>query len=347
MESGSPGHMARLRLIAWVGVSLMVAAAVGSRGTGGLAAERPQQAVFSTRTDLVLAHATVLNPQGQIVKGLTSADFVIKDNGAVVEEAVVMPDTVPLAVGIVMNRAMLYYRETQIGSLGRYEGYGAVFTEIDSITAALGPEDVLGLSNAWSRKQMDLSRMAVEARRGNLGDIPSAATPQAVFALERSSWDLLAEAAEALAQWPGRKAILFVAGSEEWERAQLYRESFNPRFPLNDIARRPQPEPTVARSDVERTLERLGVLLQVVRYDYGLDTDIDRIAKTAGGVTYKLGIREQLAGHVNAIADGLRGSYFLGFKPARLDGKVHKLEIRSTRSDLKVTGRTQVLRADR
>ena len=300
-----------------------------------LAAKPPQQTVFSTRTDLVLAHATVLDSKGQMVKGLTSGDFVVKDNGVVVEAEFATADNVPLAVGIIMNREVLFYGEPRDNT---------VVSALRDMVAVLGPDDVIGMSNVRGLEhEMVLSRdpwAMVNAIRWD----DAALRGTGIFRdPARSPWDALAAAAKALALWPGRRAILFVAGSEDWNTK--YRYDTNPRAGLGApdevVARRPEPKPTVSTNDVEKTIERLGILLQVVRYDGGYDTDVDRLAKVAGGTTHKFGVREPLASRVNEIVERVRGSYLVSFKPARLDGKTHKLEIRTVRADLKVIGRTE------
>ena len=57
--------------------------------------------------------------------------------------------------------------------------------------------------------------------------------------------------------------------------------------------------------------------------------DLRKIADETGGGYFELKKTDQLAPTFTRVAQELRSQYLLGFAPATLDGKVHKLEVRS------------------
>ena len=57
--------------------------------------------------------------------------------------------------------------------------------------------------------------------------------------------------------------------------------------------------------------------------------DLRKISDETGGGYFELKKNDQLAPTFTRVAQELRSQYLLGFAPATLDGKVHKLEVRS------------------
>jgi VWFA-related protein len=56
--------------------------------------------------------------------------------------------------------------------------------------------------------------------------------------------------------------------------------------------------------------------------------DLRRIADETGGGYFELKRTAELAPTFTRVAQELRSQYLLGFAPATLDGKLHKLEVR-------------------
>jgi hypothetical protein len=269
---------------------------------------RLQAPSLSTRPDLCLVHATVVDSRGAPVPGLTSKDFIVEDNGVVVDVPIVADDSSPLGVGVVLNR----------------DAFARVIPGLHDILGALGPNDVAGVANL-NQTEMTLTRDAGVVIRGLAIGWPA-----------RSAWDGVAVAVNSLARWPYRRAIVFVAGEEisPSDPMERYEPSRDPRR---------EPQPGVSTSDVTRSLEKHAILLHVIRFDSAWrDEFVDRLARDTGGRTFKIGSQVPLEARINQIVDGLRQrSYVLGFVPSKLDGKTHKLAIRSVRRGVTVTARTE------
>ncbi len=69
------------------------------------------------------------------------------------------------------------------------------------------------------------------------------------------------------------------------------------------------------------------------------DSILNRFANETGGGFFDLKKDSDLGASFTRIAQELRSQYLLGFSPAALDGKVHKLEVRVKRPGLKARSR--------
>ena len=69
------------------------------------------------------------------------------------------------------------------------------------------------------------------------------------------------------------------------------------------------------------------------------DSILNRFAAETGGGFFDLKKDADLNSSFTRIAQELRSQYFLGFSPAALDGKVHRLEVRAKRPGLKTRSR--------
>ena len=69
------------------------------------------------------------------------------------------------------------------------------------------------------------------------------------------------------------------------------------------------------------------------------DSILNRFASETGGGFFDLKKNADLNSSFTRIAQELRSQYLLGFSPASLDGKVHKLEVRVKRPGLRTRSR--------
>jgi VWFA-related protein len=77
----------------------------------------------------------------------------------------------------------------------------------------------------------------------------------------------------------------------------------------------------------------------LVRVRTSPDKVLRKIADETGGGYYKLSGTRDLGATFTRIAQELRSQYVLGFTPAVLDGKVHRLAIKTTRPGMKTRAR--------
>ncbi|MCC7243607.1 MAG: hypothetical protein IT180_16920, partial [Acidobacteria bacterium] len=73
--------------------------------------------------------------------------------------------------------------------------------------------------------------------------------------------------------------------------------------------------------------------------------DLRKISEETGGGYFELKRTDELAPTFSRVAQELRSQYLIGFTPAALDGKVHKLEVRVGRAGMTVRARKSYLAA--
>ena len=69
------------------------------------------------------------------------------------------------------------------------------------------------------------------------------------------------------------------------------------------------------------------------------------IAEETGGGYFELRRAEDLASTFARVADELHRQYLIGFEPAKLDDKMHKLDVRVSRRGMKVRARKEYFAA--
>jgi hypothetical protein len=96
--------------------------------------------------------------------------------------------------------------------------------------------------------------------------------------------------------------------------------------------------------DVERRAVREGFMLYAIGMDgTGLDGEIMLMAEETGGGHFALPEGADLTATFARVAEELRRQYLIGFSPAVLDGKLHRLEVRVGREGMKVKARRNYL----
>jgi Ca-activated chloride channel family protein len=138
-------------------------------------------------------------------------------------------------------------------------------------------------------------------------------------------WDGLMFSLDAFKGVDGRKVVLlFTDGDDTASKARF-----------GDIADR-------ARDD-EVMVYGIGLATDffngVRRVRSRPDRNLKRIAEETGGGSFELQKTDLLASTFTRVAQELRSQYLLGFTPEALDGKVHKLEVRSKRAGVTVRAR--------
>jgi VWFA-related protein len=75
------------------------------------------------------------------------------------------------------------------------------------------------------------------------------------------------------------------------------------------------------------------------------DPGLAVVAEDTGGGYFELSRAENLATTFAQVVDELHHQYAIGFEPAKLDDKMHKLEVKVKKSGLKVRARTEYFAA--
>ena len=132
-------------------------------------------------------------------------------------------------------------------------------------------------------------------------------------------WDAIDYSMTALSKEEGRRVVLIFTDGED---------AFSKKTSYNEVLARAQKE--------EFMIYAIGLWGQVPgRPPTKPDRGLRRLAEETGGGYFELKTTSDLGPTFTRVADELHRQYVLGFSPATLDGKTHKIDVR-----IKVPGMT-------
>jgi Ca-activated chloride channel family protein len=288
------------------------------------------QTPFRSRTDLVSVYTTVTDKSGRLVPDLTKDDFELRDNGKVQRVTFFRNDPQPITIVLMLDRS---------GSME--DNFDLVQKAAQQFVKRLLPADRARIGNFSGRIEISPAAFTgdqntlVEVLRRGMQDVG----PSPVWtAIDRSITALLPE--------DGRRVVLvFSDGHDAPVRGQVFTD-------LKDVIRRATIDDVmvyaIGLSDTDDPSAswlapgRTGQFhigsrpKKVIKPDPGLR----RLAEQTGGGYFELGWDQDLGATFARVADELHRQYWLAFPPVKLDGEVHRLEVKVKRADLTARGRT-------
>jgi Ca-activated chloride channel homolog len=276
---------------------------------GVSAALGAQQPTFRSGTQTVPLYITVTDSAGRLVPGLTKEDFTILDNG-VPQEISVFDNTVRPITSVVM-----------------LDTSGSMTLNLDLMKAAaeqfiirLLPEDkamvgafnnkVEFASTGFTNDRDDLTHAIRELDYGNATRL----------------WDAVDLSLEQLQGIDGRRVIVvFTDGDDQGSSSSQGKV----------IDRSRADEVMIYAIGLESVY--MGAPGRMVRTRPA--GGLRRIADETGGGYFELKKTEELGPAFTRVAQELHSQYLIGFTPKNLDGKVHKLEVRSKNPSNKARAR--------
>jgi len=292
------------------------------------AALRPAaQQPFRARADLVSVYATVTDRAGRLVPDLTAADFEVRDNGKSQPLEFFSNDILPITIVVMLDRS---------GSMS--DNFSLVQDAAAQFIRKLNHEDrarigsfsrEIRISPAdFTNEQETLSQILREGMQ-EIGPSPV--------------WTAIDRSITALLHQQGRRVVLiFTDGHDDPGPGQVVTE-------LKDVARRATYDEVMIysiglanRDDFLSSFNLHNVIGQpqmgrppnkkskVVKPSPGLR----RLAEITGGGYFELEWGQDLGATFARIADELHRQYWLAFRPNKLDGKVHTLEVKVKRPQL-------------
>lgn len=269
----------------------------------------PITAQFKSGTMTVPVYVTVTDEQGRLVPDLEREDFEIYDNGKLQQLTLFENKTTPINVVVMMDTS------------------GSMTLAIDRVKAAaeqflmrLLPEDT-GRVGAFNDKIEFHPKDAFTANRDEL----ISSLKELDFGYPTRLWDAADESIRKLEPIEGRRVLLlFTDGAD-----------------------------TASRRDRDDVLQ-FATAREVMVYSVGLVTEISpngqrqrsspdrglkKLSEDTGGGYYLLKNEDELGPTFTRIAQELHSQYVMGFSPAVLDGKVHKLEVKLKKPGLEPRAR--------
>ena len=280
-------------------------AAVGVLSLGlSVAAQQP---TFRSGSRVVPSFVTVTDVNNRLVTDLSREDFEILDNNRPQEVTIFDNEVRPFSAVVMLDNS--------ISMTGRLKD---LYAGAEQFLLRLLPQDK-AMVGGFSDK--------IEFATGFSGDRPSliSSLKELDFGNETRLYDAVHASLDQLEKVEGRKVILLFTDGADFG----------------------------SRLGSGKALERARAA-EVMIYGIGLETEffngqsvvrskpdsiLNRFANETGGGFFDLKKDADLGASFTRIAQELRSQYLLGFSPAALDGKVHKLEVRVKRTGLKARSR--------
>ena len=282
------------------------------------------QQTFKIGAHTVAVHATVTSKDGRLVPNLVMDDFEIKDDGKVQPISVFSNEVQPVSVVVMLDRS-----GSMRGNVGLVEAAARAFV------SKLEGEDKARIGVFADRIEIhpaEFTNDREELLRILRSDMPvTGPTPL---------WNALDQAITALRGQEGRRVVLVFSDGGD-SPANF---SFNNRS-IKDVMRRAQQEnvmvyaiglsTTVLRGRSGGGIGAMAGSMTSVRPDPGLSM----VAEDTGGGYFELSRAENLATTFTEVVEELHHQYAMGFEPARLDDKMHKLEVKVKKNGMKIRAR--------
>jgi Ca-activated chloride channel family protein len=301
----------------------LLAVLLSAAATQAIATQQP----YRRRTDLVSVYTTVTDKFGRLEPDLRKEDFEVRDNGKVQPLTFFSNELQPITIVVMLDRS---------GSME--ENFPLVTRATEQFIGKLLPEDRARIGS--------LSRDIVISPPKFTGDQDAllwvlrhgmqSVGPSPIWtAVDRSITALLPE--------DGRRVVLlFSDGYDAPRRGQIVTE-------LKDVIRRSEIDEVmvyaIGLADFEaRTVvtSRGRGSVTVSNGRGGLvkpDSGLRKLADQSGGGYFELTWQDDLGATFTRVADELHHQYALGFVPPKLDGEVHRLEVKVKRPGLTARAR--------
>lgn len=266
-------------------------------------------AQFKSGTMTVPLYVTATDGEGRLVSSLVEEDFEVYDNGRLQKLTLFENKTTPISVVVMLDTS------------------GSMTLILDRVKAAaeqflirLLPEDGARVG-AFSDKIEFHPEDAFSSDR----DLLIGALKELDFGYPTRLWDAVDESIRRLEPETRRKVTLvFTDGSDTASRRDL-----------DDVMEQ-------ARSK-EIMIYAIGLTTEIFsgqsRQRSSPDRGLKKLAEETGGGFFLLKKEDELGPTFTRVAQELHSQYVLGFSPAVLDGKVHKLEVKIKKPGLNVRAR--------
>lgn len=262
--------------------------------------EAGQGQIFKSSSHVVAIYATAIDDHGALVRDLTAGDFQIEDNGKVQPITVFKHDVQPITIAILLDISPSLFPVATRTT--------AAVTEF---AKRLLPDDRTCVGTFGHSVALD------PTLTGSVEVLAQRLAAPTAWPAGTALWDAIDAGRDALKDEGGRRVVLVVTDGA-------------------DNASRVNPDDTRTR------LQREGVMVYAiaVRGRFGLDTtEIGALARGTGGRAIELRGSEEVPAAMQSVADELHHQYVLGFSPAQLDGKVHRLDVKVKRPGVTVRAR--------
>jgi Ca-activated chloride channel family protein len=283
-----------------------------------------QQPTFKSGARTVAVYATIQDRDGRLIPDLTREQFEVRDNGKTQPITVFSNEVQPISVIVMLDRS------------GSMRGnFGLVQAAAEAFVRKLLPADKARIGSFADKVEMH-----PEGFTSDQAELIKILRTKLQAEGPTPLWNAVDAAIDNLKTQDGRRVVLvFSDGADNPANFAFNNKSFM------DIMRRAQEADVMVyaiglESSQQRTLGGgggLGGFGQNNRPDPGLAA----IADETGGGYFELRRAEDLSSTFARVADELHRQYLIGFAPPNLDGKMHKIQVRTTHPGSKVRARKE------
>ena len=289
---------------------LLAAAAVAA---GGLVVAAQQQPVFRSSVRTVPIYATVVDASGRLVPELEQGDFSVLDNGKPADIALFSNESQPFTSIVMLDTSASMTANLKLLNRAA-EQFLLRLLPVDR--AQVGAfNDKIQLSGEFTNDR--------DALIGALNEL--------YFGNPTRLNDAIATSLDELKGVDGRRVILVFTDGEDTSS----------RIGFKNVLERARDEEVMVYAIGLESEYFNG--MRVVRSRPS--RDLRRIADETGGGYFELQKTADLSPTFTRVAQELRSQYLIGFAPAALDGKVHKLDVRVNKPGMTVRARRSYLAA--
>ena len=294
-------------------LSSLVCATVVLAGSVILA-QQPEQPVFRSSVRTVPIYATVVDASGRLVPGLEQADFSVLDNGKPADMVLFSNESQPFTAVVMLDTSASMTANLKLLNRAA-EQFLLRLLPVDR--AQVGAfNDKIQLSGTFTNNRDELI--------GSLNDL--------YFGNPTRLNDGIAAGLDALkGVEEGRRVVLVFTDGEDTSS----------RIGFKTVMERARDEEVMVYSIGLESEYFNG--MRVVRSRPS--RDLRKISDETGGGYFELQKTDELAPTFTRVAQELRSQYLIGFAPALLDNKVHKLEVKVNKPGMTVRARRSYLAA--
>ena len=310
-----------------VGLFSVLLLALASAAPFSAQAPAAQQPPFRSGARTVAVYATVTDSQGRLVPDLTREDFEVYDNGKLQPLTIFSNEIQPITVVVMLDRS------------GSMKGnFRLVEAATQAFIRRLMPGDKARIGSFAQKIQID-----PEDFTSSQDELIRILRTELQEAGPTPLWNAADAAITTLLPQEGRRVVLlFTDGADNPGNFKLNNLS------VMDVLQRAQEQNVMVyaigleSNDPQAMLGRRGGFGSGGfggGMRQGPDPGLPTIAAETGGGYFELRRAEDLASAFARVAEELHRQYALGFEPARLDDKTHKLEIKIKKPGMKARAR--------
>jgi Ca-activated chloride channel family protein len=280
---------------------------------GAATALAQEQPVFRSSVRTVPVYTTVVDSGGRLVPELIREDFIVLDNGKPVELTLFSNEPQPFTAVVMLDTSASMTAHLKLLNRAA-EQFILRMLPVDR--AQVGAfNDKIQLSGTFTNDRDDLVAALDELQFGN----PTRLN------------DAISTSLDTLQGVEGRRVILVFTDGEDTAS----------KIGFRTVLERARDEEVMVYSIGLESEIFNGVRTQRTRPS----RDLRRIADETGGGYFELDEAASLAPTFTRVAQELRSQYLLGFAPAALDGKLHKLEVKVNKPGMTARARRSYLAA--